>query len=213
MRYATALALALLASACLPPATARLSPLAGPARTGDVAALQRLIAAGASPNVTDPGGHHWTPLLVRPRLLAEAGRAAEAEAAVAAANRFSYDVDAWQALEVAWRELPPPRADAVLLARNDYGAARGFYLPDRGQRWSRGRAWLRLRPSTPSAAYDVELAMGSPEPSPFAAPVVEVRVGDGPARRVTLARAIGAFTFRAPAPPDGVLRVELRAPR
>jgi len=131
---------------------------------------------------------------------------------VAAANRFSYDVDAWQALEVAWRELPPPREDAVLLARNDYGAARGFYLPDRGQRWSRGRAWLRLRPSTPSAAYDVELAMGSPEPSPFAAPVVEVRVGDGPARPVTLARAMGAFTFRAPAPPDGVLRVELRAP-
>jgi ankyrin repeat protein len=40
-----------------------LSPLAGPAREGDLATLQRLIAAGANPNTADKGGSHWTPLL------------------------------------------------------------------------------------------------------------------------------------------------------
>jgi hypothetical protein len=63
MRYFTAFATALLAAGCLGPPPGQLSPLAGPARTGDVVTLQRLIAAGASPNVTDPGGNHWTPLL------------------------------------------------------------------------------------------------------------------------------------------------------
>ena len=63
MRYFTALATALLAAGCLGPAPGQLSPLAGPARTGDITALQRMIAAGANPNVTDPGGNHWTPLL------------------------------------------------------------------------------------------------------------------------------------------------------
>jgi ankyrin repeat protein len=63
MRYFTALSMALLAAACLAPAPGRLSPLAGPARNGDLVALHRLIAAGANPDVTDPGGNHWTPLL------------------------------------------------------------------------------------------------------------------------------------------------------
>ncbi len=63
MRYFTALSTALLAAACVAPAPGRLSPLAGPARDGDLVTLQRLIAAGANPDVTDPGGNHWTPLL------------------------------------------------------------------------------------------------------------------------------------------------------
>ena len=154
----------------------------------------------------------WVPYLVRPRLLAEAGRTEEAEAATLEANRLSYAIDAWQALEVAWRELPPPRADAVLLARGDYGAARGFFLPDRGQRWSRGRAWLRLQPTVAAPAYDVSLEMGSPAPSPLEAPEVEVAVNGGPRQRVRLGRAMGTFTFRAPAAADGVLVVSLRAP-
>jgi hypothetical protein len=63
MRSFIAFATALLSTGCLGPGPRHLSPLAGPARTGDVATLQRLIAAGASPDVTDPGGNHWTPLL------------------------------------------------------------------------------------------------------------------------------------------------------
>jgi ankyrin repeat protein len=63
MRFLSTLAFAILTSACLAPRPGDLSALAGPARTGDVATLRRLIAAGASPNVTDPGANHWTPLL------------------------------------------------------------------------------------------------------------------------------------------------------
>lgn len=63
MRYFATCAIALLSTGCLGPPTGRFSPLAGPARDGDVVTLQRLIAAGANPNVMDPGGNHWTPLL------------------------------------------------------------------------------------------------------------------------------------------------------
>jgi ankyrin repeat protein len=63
MRYAVTLVMALLVSGCVAPPPGRLSPLAGPAREGDIVTLQRLIAAGANPNGTDPGGNHWTPLL------------------------------------------------------------------------------------------------------------------------------------------------------
>jgi ankyrin repeat protein len=66
MRYlhASALVLAgLLATACYAPAPHSFSALASPARTGDLPALQRLLAAGANPNIMDPGGNHWTPLL------------------------------------------------------------------------------------------------------------------------------------------------------
>jgi ankyrin repeat protein len=63
MRYAVTLGLAVLTSSCMGPRPGVLSPLAGPARTGDIATLQRLITAGANPNVTDSGANHWTPLL------------------------------------------------------------------------------------------------------------------------------------------------------
>src|SRR5438874_1906340 len=32
-------------------------------RTGNLAAMQRLLASGVSPDVVDPGGNRWTPLL------------------------------------------------------------------------------------------------------------------------------------------------------
>jgi len=51
----------------------------------------------------------WTPRLVRPRLLADAGR--PAAEALAAADAFSWQVDPWLAQEIAWRELAPPAAD------------------------------------------------------------------------------------------------------
>jgi ankyrin repeat protein len=66
MRCAIALVLALITAACMgagPGADRRFSPLAAPAREGDVDTLRRLIAAGADPNAVDPGGNHWTPLL------------------------------------------------------------------------------------------------------------------------------------------------------
>src|SRR6266849_1817961 len=63
MRYFVTVAAMFLLSGCLGPPPGQLGPLAGPARVGDVATLQRLIAAGANPNAADPGGNHWTPLL------------------------------------------------------------------------------------------------------------------------------------------------------
>lgn|SRR5262249_12009737 len=50
-------------AACIAPPSNAFSPLAGPARDGDVATLQRLVAAGADPNVQDPAANRWTPLL------------------------------------------------------------------------------------------------------------------------------------------------------
>jgi ankyrin repeat protein len=63
MRCSAIVVFAILVAACFGPPPGRLSALAGPARSGDVAALERLLSAGASPNITDPGGNHWTPLL------------------------------------------------------------------------------------------------------------------------------------------------------
>jgi len=156
--------------------------------------------------------HVWVPIVVRPALLAAAGRADLLPQAIADANAFSWNVDPWLALETAWRELPPPVTDEVRLGDGDYGAARGFSNPFRDHRWSRHRAWLRLRPKTPATAYDVTLWMGSPEPSPLDAPVVTVRVNDMPPTRVTLSRAIAPYRLRVPAPADGVVIVRLDAP-
>jgi ankyrin repeat protein len=63
MRYFAAVAIAVLTTGCLSLHPPRLSPLAGPARHGDLATLQRLLAAGADPNMVDPGGNRWSPLL------------------------------------------------------------------------------------------------------------------------------------------------------
>jgi hypothetical protein len=155
---------------------------------------------------------HWTPRLVLPRLLREAGRTEDADARLREANQLSLNVDPWLALEVAWRVLPPPRTDEILLGRDDYGAVRGFLHPRGDHRWTRHRSWLRLVPTTAAAAYDVRLAMGSPEPSPNATPTVHVRAHGDSGVAFVLSREVQPYFFRAPAPRTGPLVVEIHAP-
>ena len=116
---------------------------------------------------------------------------------MAEANAFSWNVDPWLALEVAWRELPAPVTDEVRLAAGDYGAARGFSNALKDGRWTRHRTWLRVRPATPAPAYEVTLWMGSPAPSPHEAPVVRVTTRGGEESRFTLSRAVAPFRLRA----------------
>ena len=162
---------------------------------------------------------NWRGLLARARLLPLLEGGDGAARALRQADRASWDVDPWLVLEIAWRELPPPRTDEVLLARNDYGAVRGMFHPrgidaadDRSSqwaryeeggspppgphRWTRGRAWVRLLPTAAAAAYDVTVEMGSPFPSPNSAPVVMVRGNDGVAHAQALTAAVQPYTFR-----------------
>ena len=53
----------LAASGCLSQPTPRFTTLATAARNGDLGSIRRLLSSGVSPNVRDPGGNHWTPLL------------------------------------------------------------------------------------------------------------------------------------------------------
>jgi hypothetical protein len=154
----------------------------------------------------------WIPTLVLPALLRETGRAEEARLALKDAQAFSRSVDPWLALEIAWRELPPPITDEIPVGRFDYGAARGFYGPGQDARWTRHRAWLRLRPATPAASYQVTLVMGSPEPSPFEAPEVAVGVPGTAPTRFSLSRSMAPYTLRVPATTGGTLLVEIEAP-
>ena len=180
----------------------------------------------------------WPNAAVRPRLLLDAGRTADVEAALREALVLSWDIDPWMLLEVAWHDLPPPRTDEVRVGVLDYGAVRGFfhprgleprlvahrrevrrYDPDDGpvpppgsHRWSRGTAWLRLRPTQPAAAYAVVLSMGSPFPSRRPDPEVVVRINGGEARRVQLGPEVREYRFEAPAARDGVVRLRLDAP-
>jgi hypothetical protein len=249
-------------------ATRALGPAEQALARGDVAESDRLAAAAASraPDSARPWNLHarrlaaagrpaeavaaydraralarqgLTPAaLARPRLLREAGRPAEADAALRALHLLSWNADPWIVLEAAWRELPPPRADAVQLAGDDYGAARGFFHPRgldpaltrhrlewtdharRGgprppeglHRWTRHRAWVRLLPTQPASAYDVTLEVGSPFPSPLSAPEVTVRVNGGPPRRFTLGAAIAPYTVRAAAVPGQPVTVQIDAP-
>jgi hypothetical protein len=156
--------------------------------------------------------HHWTPDLVMPRLLLEAGRTEESAGAVEKANRFSFDVDPWLAQEITWQELPPPRTDEVRLGRGDYGAVRGFSLPLRDYRWTLGQATVRVRPLVAAPTYDVTLELGSPEPSPHAAPTVHVSVGGGAETALAVSREVKSYTVRGSAAADGTLTVTLRAP-
>jgi len=155
---------------------------------------------------------HWTPRLVLPRLLREAGRREEADERLRQANQFSFNVDPWLALEVAWRELPPPRTDEILLGRDDYGAVRGFLHPRTDHRWTRHRAWLRLIPVTVAPSYDITLAMGSPDPSPYRSPIVRVSADGNAPVPFTLAREVRPYTLRMPAPSGGPLVVAIEAP-
>jgi hypothetical protein len=152
----------------------------------------------------------WTPRLVRPQLLAEAGL--PVADALAEADAFSWHVDPWLALEVAWRALPAPRTDEVLLARGDYGAIRGFALPRRDHRWSMGRAWIRLRPLTRADAYVVSLDMGFPPPSPLEEAEVLVSVDGGASTRVRVGRAVQTYSLPAAASHTGTIVVRIDAP-
>jgi hypothetical protein len=155
---------------------------------------------------------HWTPRLVLPRLLREAGRGQEADQRLREAYQLSWNADPWLALEVAWRELPPPRTDEIPLGRDDYGAVRGFLHPRNDHRWTSRRAELRLVPAVVAPFYDVTLQMGSPEPSPNATPTVHVRAAGSPGVAFTLSREVQPYTFRAAAPLNGPLLVMIDAP-
>jgi len=155
-------------------------------------------------------GHVWTPRLVRPRLLADAGL--PFADALAAADEFSWHVDPWLALEIAWRELPPPRTDAIPLARGDYGAVRGFTLPRRDHRWSMERAWIRMRPVTTAAAYVVSIDMGFPPPSRLEAGDVTVTVDGGGRATMRVGRTVERYTLETVAPPSGTLVVRIDSP-
>jgi hypothetical protein len=63
------------------------------------------------------------------RLLADAGRLDESAAAMGAAHRCPGTAIPWLVLEIAWRELPPPRTNVIVVGGLDYGAVRGFLHP------------------------------------------------------------------------------------
>jgi hypothetical protein len=182
---------------------------------------------------------NWRGRIALPRLLEAAGRNQEADDARRALDRLSWDDDPWLVLEAAWRELPAPRTDEVVLGGGaDYGAVRGFLHPRGGDpalsrhrlewnryerlggpqpppgthRWSRRRAWLRLVPASAAAAHDVTLWMGSPFPSTLASPEVTVRVGGGQPLRFTLDSGIKPYRFRVTAPAGAPLVVRLDSP-
>jgi hypothetical protein len=155
-------------------------------------------------------GHVSTPRLVRPQLLAEAGL--PFADALAAADAFSWHVDPWLALEIAWRELPAPRTDEVLLARGDYGAVRGFTLPRRDHRWSMARSWIRMRPVTTAAAYVVSVDLGFPEPSRREDGDVVVSVDGGARTTVRAGRTVARHSFETAAPRSGTIVVEIESP-
>jgi hypothetical protein len=181
---------------------------------------------------------NWRGMLGLARLLPVVGGGEDATQAVRRMDVTSWDMDPWLVLEVAWRELPPPRTDEVLLARNDYGSVRGFFHP-RGldpaiganhrewaqyeeaggpfppagpHRWTRRRAWVRLRPTQPASAYDVTIEMGSPFPAPSPTPVVTVRGNDGIAHTQTLGPTVQAYTFRVGVPSGAPLVLRLDSP-
>jgi 4-amino-4-deoxy-L-arabinose transferase-like glycosyltransferase len=155
--------------------------------------------------------YKWIPRTVLPRLLASTGRADEAARAAADANEASLVGDPWLLLETAWRELPPPRGTTIDLARGDYGAVRDFLYPLDGRRWTRHKAELRLIPP-PAGSYEVTLDMASPPPAPRPDPTVTVRVRGGAEARFTLSAEMRPYRFVTPAPPGGVMHVEIESP-
>ena len=153
-----------------------------------------------------------TPVYVLPQLLREAGQLAEADDAARRADAAARAFDAWWALEVAWRELPAPRTNEVRLAQGDFGAVRGFLDGRMGHRWTRHRAFVRLVPMRAAAAHDITIEMGSPLPSPRAAPVVRVRAGDGAFTTFALGTDVRPYTLRARTEPGAPVVVEIVAP-
>jgi 4-amino-4-deoxy-L-arabinose transferase-like glycosyltransferase len=181
---------------------------------------------------------NWSAPILRPRVWREMGLDHDARRAGRNLDRISWDTDPWLVLEIAWRDLPPPRADEIVLGGgHDYSAVRGFLHPRGAEpplhlhrlewnrydimggtqppagthRWSRRRAWLRLRPTVPASAYDVTLVMGSPFPSTRETTVVTVASAAG-SQRFTLGRELRPYLVRGVRPAGGVLSIELRSP-
>jgi hypothetical protein len=177
------------------------------ARRGEAAA-----AIEALRQVEELAPGHVVPAALLPRLLLDVGRTADADEASETARRLSWLLDPWLVLEHAWRRLPPPRTAELTLGLDDYGAARGFLHPFRNYRWTRDRAWLRLRPPFAERSLELRLEMGSPEPSPYERPAVAVRACDGPWQSFELTREVRPYVWRAACPPDTPVVVEIRTP-
>ncbi len=199
-----------LRAASLDPLSAR--PLVGFASSlAGAGRIQEAVTAYERALSLKPGA--WLPLVALPRLLEESGRAEDARRALAAAHTYSREANPWLALEAAWRQLPPPRANEILLGGSDYGAVRGFMAPGPDGRWSRARAGLRLATARAGARHELTIEMGSPEPSPLAAPEVRLRASGGPWQSFVLDREMRYYALTATAAADGSIEVELRAPR
>lgn len=170
-------------------------------------------ALAAYERAEDVRPDHWVPPVVRPQLLRAAGRdAAEVLRADRTVQALGLRRGSWPALEIAWRELPPPVLDELLLPRDEHGGARGLHHPRGGTRWTGGRAWLRVRPASEASSYEVSLELGSPPPAPDPAPTVELRVVGGPSAGFTLGRTFRSCALRVPAAAAHPLVVEIRAP-
>lgn len=219
----------------------RLRPLAAAVGRGDLVAADVIVAtaAQAAPEAAQPwlryggllarAGHHeearrayeeaerrqpacWLPAAVLPQLLRQAGRNEEALARAAQVARDFRRPRAWEPLEAAWRELPAPRRDEVVVGRDDYGALRRFSERRVDTRWSQPGAALRLMPTQPAAAYRATLVMASPEPSPNAAPEVRVRCSGSAPVALRLTRVPAAYAFDCAPAPGQALEVWLEAP-
>jgi hypothetical protein len=179
---------------------------------------------------------NWSARLARPQLLRALGRP-EAEAALLEARATSWNTDPWIALETAWRELPAPRTDEIRLGEDDYGAVRGFLYPRGGDptlaarrlewnrydwmghvlpppgshRWSRHRAWIRLRPLTAAPRYTATLWMSVAFPSTLSSAAVTVR-SVGERHVVTIDREIRPYTVVVRPDHTGVVPIRLDAP-
>lgn len=219
----------------------RLRPLAAAVQRGDLAAAEAVVrtAAAAAPGAAQPWLRYgrllawsgrpaeaaaayqeaerrqpecWLPSAVLPQLLRQAGRGQEADERLEALTRAFKRPRAWEPLEAAWVELPPPRTDELVVGRDDAGALRRFGDPRGGSRWSQPGAALRLQPTQPAARYRVTLELASPQPSPHAAPAVRVRCAGGPPADFQLTRAPAPYAFECAPGPGRPVVVELDAP-
>jgi hypothetical protein len=178
----------------------------------------------------------WPSHVVMPQLLREAGRGAELTDAIRTANRDSWYADPWIMLEIAWRELPPPVTDVVQLGWGDYGAVRGFTLPQGDvttkprdarsmwkrsepgftppghHRFTRDKAWVRLIPTYLASEHRLVIEMGSPYPSILHAPEVRVAVKGGREESFVLDRTVRPYEIDVQTEPGDVIEVRLEAP-